>query len=105
MITAITDKNRAKYDALFAKATTALQNKAKDPAASQEFKNRYGEGNFTRIETLEQYFNCIGDLKVIDTKFTVLPVDEEYFEIDANSRAITVPQNTFRKNGVGIVGD
>ena len=107
MITAITDKNRAKYEALFAKATAALKDKASssDLDVSPEFKEKYSEKNFERIDTLEQYFNCIGDLKDIDLKYTILPVDETYFEIDANSRMIDVPKDTFKKNGVGIVGD
>ena len=36
--------------------------------------------------------------------YVVLPVDEETFNIDANSRAIAVPAS-FKKNGVGIQGD
>ena len=109
MITAINENNRAKYIALFNKATDALKNAAKDldfTNAHKDFKKEnYLDANFTKIETLEQYFNCIGDLKYIDKKFTILPVDEEYFEIDANSRIITIPPNTFKKHGLGVVGD
>lgn len=86
MITSINDNNRAKYEALFKKASLAL--------GEQE----------DAIQTLEQYFNNIQDLAKIDKKFTVLPTDEDYFEIDANSRAITIPA-TFKKNGLGVKGD
>lgn len=86
MITSINDNNRAKYEALFKKASAAL-----------------GESE-DAIQTLEQYFNNIQDLAKIDKKFTILPTDEDYFEIDANSRAITVP-TTFKKNGIGVKGD
>ena len=53
MITAITDKNRAKYDALFAKATTALKDKANSGSSdvSPEFK-----------ELISNLFNMILDL-------------------------------------------
>lgn len=40
----------------------------------------------------------------IDPKYTILPLDEDYFEIDANSRKITVPE-AFRKNGIAVKGD
>ena len=33
-----------------------------------------------------------------------MPVQEEYFEIDANARTITIPE-IFRKNGIGVAGD
>lgn len=39
-----------------------------------------------------------------DYKYTILPLDEDYFEIDANSRKITVPQS-FRTNGIAVKGD
>lgn len=86
MITSINNNNRAKYEALFKKASVAL-----------------GEPE-DAIQTLEQYFNNIQDLAKIDKKFTILPTDEDYFEIDANSRAITIPA-TFKKNGIGVKGD
>ena len=39
------------------------------------------------------------------TKYVRLPIDEDVFEVDANARTITVPKNSFAKNGVGVVGD
>lgn len=86
MITSINTENQAKYDILFKKATSAL-------GLSEE-----------AIRTLEQYFSKIEDLMKKDPKFTILPTDEAYFDIDANSRVITVP-NDFRKNGLGVNGD
>lgn len=37
-------------------------------------------------------------------RYAMLPVDEELFTIDANSRYITVPKH-FRQNGIGVIGD
>lgn len=86
MITSINDKNRAKYEALFKKASKVLN------------------GTEDSIQTLEQYFSNIEKLSSESKYFTILPTDEEYFEIDANSRAITIPAD-FRKNGLGVKGD
>lgn len=56
------------------------------------------------ISTLPQYFHYLQQLVDLNTKFVILPLDEEYFEINANSRTIKVPED-FRKNGVGVQGD
>ena len=40
----------------------------------------------------------------IDRKYTKLPLDEPYFEINANTRAILIP-NEFKKNGIAVQGD
>jgi hypothetical protein len=34
----------------------------------------------------------------------LMPADEEIFEIDANTRIISVPDNV-KKNGIGVYGD
>lgn len=61
------------------------------------------------ITTLEEYFCYIKYLyyiKEIGKRFTVLPLesDENFFEIDANTRMIKVP-DTFVKNGISVQGD
>lgn len=56
------------------------------------------------ITTLEEYFAHIVELSLINRKYTVLPLDEPYFEINANTRAISVPAE-FKKNGVAVQGD
>lgn len=56
------------------------------------------------ITTLEEYFAHIADLSLINRKYTVLPLDEPYFEINTNTRAITIPAD-FKKNGVAVQGD
>lgn len=59
-----------------------------------------------QITTLEEYFCYIADLHMIDKKFTILPLEDEenFFEIDANTRKITIPE-VFAKNGVSVQGD
>lgn len=60
--------------------------------------------NGVQINSLETYFSHIKDLIDIDRKYSMLPLQEDYFIIDANARTITVPE-TFRKNGLGVQGD
>ena len=70
------------------------------------------EAGYTGIEvnSLESYFGnlvAIGSLetsKGVPGKYLVVPFDEPYFEIDANTRTITVPDH-FKKYGVGVYGD
>ena len=68
--------------------------------------------NGANINSLETYFshieNLLGLTKPQDAKYgrkySILPIQEEYFEIDANARTIKVP-DVFRKNGLGVQGD
>ena len=62
------------------------------------------------MTNLDDYFMSLKDIaqKVqkgeIDPKFLVLPNDEGYFEIDANSRKINIPSR-FASYGAGVQGD
>lgn len=63
------------------------------------------------VDSLETYFSNLDQIKKLQTsqledgKFLlVMPADEPYFEIDANTRIINVPP-VFKKNGVGVYGD
>ena len=56
------------------------------------------------VTTIEEYFSWIKNLGNIDRKYTMLPLDEEPFDINANTRAITIPTN-FKKNGIAVQGD
>ena len=56
------------------------------------------------ITTLEEYFSWLQNLSLINRKYTVLPLDEEHFEINANTRAINIPAS-FKKNGIAVQGD
>ena len=106
MITYINSKNATAYSNLFENAKAALK-KAKPEADIQ-------------ISTLEEYFFYLPELikltanshendlhgynATLGRRYAMLPLDEEYFKIDANSRIITVPES-FRKNGIAVQGD
>ena len=89
-----------------------------DPDTGEKY---YSNG----ISSLNTYFSWINDLLNISElpatdedgviipgeyvdfdgmKFSMLPVDEEVFTIDANTRTITVPAD-FAKNGISVQGD
>lgn len=70
----------------------------KDGEPAEGFEPMYG------ITTLEEYFSWISNLGRINRKYTILPLDEDHFEINANTRAINIPAN-FKKNGVAVQGD
>ena len=56
------------------------------------------------VNNLEAFFGSITEIANLDSKFLRLPLDEPLFEIDANTRKITVPEN-FRVNGASVQGD
>ena len=65
--------------------------------------NKASKGEI-QIDNLESFFGNIQEIAKLDTKFLRLPLDEPLFEIDANSRKITVPSN-FATNGLSVQGD
>ena len=105
MITYIDTKNREKYQVLFNKAETALRNAATAGTLPAGIDIATLE-----IATLNQYFAYLKDLITVSSTadikryFTRLPLDEDFFEINANTREIKVPA-TFSRNGVGVQGD
>ena len=124
MITSINSNNSLDYQGLFGDVTLDLRAYAKDLLEEQEYEvlrlfiNRFPGGkdydeenieNITaelideivKISTLNDYFCNIVELSKRNTQYVVLPLDEEVFNIDANSRAITVPVG-FKKNGIGV---
>lgn len=64
--------------------------------------------DFQGISTIEEYLSWLAQLKELNDeyvlRFSRVPLIEECFKIDANTRAITIPTE-FRKNGVGVQGD
>lgn len=86
MITKVTKDNKGLYKTLFAEAGEAL-----------------GQG-IDAITSLDDYFACFKSLAQLDQVYTVLPMDEPTFDIDADSRVITVPPE-FKKNGISVQGD
>lgn len=84
----ITNQNKYNYNALFEKASKALGYEPAD-----------------YIKSMNEYFSVIATLIATtdDLKYTILPLDEETFDIDANTRKIKVPPSF--ANGVGVQGD
>ena len=110
MITRITKDNQALYNKLFEDATVMFE--------TGELSNLLGQESIT---SLNEYFSVIEHLKALDDKikdsepypkaiermqrkFLRLPVDNIFFEIDANSRSIKIPAE-FAKNGIGVQSD
>lgn len=56
------------------------------------------------INNLESFFGSIQEIAALNEKFLRLPLDEPLFEIDANSRKISVPTD-FASNGLSVQGD
>ena len=56
------------------------------------------------ISNIEGFFGNIEGIAQLDKKFLRLPLDEPLFEINANTRAISVPAE-FRSNGLSVQGD
>jgi hypothetical protein len=109
-----------KYSKLFTSAYALLDSK---DLLREETKT---VGNIT---SLEEYFTYIGDLKkehetvvqnIVNSgsiggddwnarfaqyaKYLMLPINEDYFVINANTRTISIP-TIFAANGVGLAGD
>ena len=104
MVTYISSANADKYNLLFDKASKAL---IENPPENRE--EEFSE-DFA-ITTLNEYFAYLEDLvKISDNEdisrfFVRLPLDEDFFEIDANSRTVKVPNTSFGRYGVGVQGD
>lgn len=95
MITKITPENTTKYQTLFEKVNEILDLPKKD---------EQGTVITHAISTLDGYFQHLNEISLKDPSLIILPLDEEKFFIDGNSRKITIPQ-AFTKNGVGVQGD
>lgn len=131
MITYINSTNANKYSSLFSEAEEILANYWM--AHGVKVEDRFGkkvDGVYPHgINSLDTYFSWIKDLvdigtgtleidrgqdeegnKIIDKvdydgmKFTILPLDEDVFTIDANTRRITVP-TSFANNGISVQSD
>lgn len=56
------------------------------------------------VNNLDAFYGSIEEIAAVDPKFLRLPLDEPLFDIDANSRKITVPAE-FKSNGVSVQRD
>lgn len=83
MIVKVDSSNENKYNLLFEKANEKLLD--------------------TTIDSIDAYFANIENLIDKDPNFTILPVDEDIFDIDANTRKINIP--SLFAAGASVVGD
>lgn len=88
MITKVTKENKALYQALFEKVNQDL--------GFTDDENK--------ITSLDEFFSQLEQISQTNMVYTVLPLDEPTFDINADTRAITVP-DSFRKNGISVQGD
>lgn len=122
MITYVNSSNAEKYSILFSAATQSLiKAKVINPVMGEDGKPLKNEDGLivaeAPITTVEQYFTYLPDLielgasdikyekiRSLGRRYTMLPLDENVFLVDGNSRTITVPP-AFQTNGVAVQGD
>ena len=124
MITRITEKNAQQYRILFNKAADYLREKKPDDmdqVIGDQAGAWFASWDKFSISSLNEYYAYLENFaKIIETEandpdrddpdfndvkfFFRLPLDEDVFSIDANSRNITVP-SSFARNGIGVQGD
>ena len=113
MVTYINVDNAEKYTALFEEAAAALLS---DAMLKSELEL---EEDFS-IGSLNEYYAYLEKLMKLNINeededsetrrnliahFARVPLDEDFFKINANSRTITVPSTSFGRYGVGVQGD
>lgn len=86
VIITMNEKNKAAYDALFARAYKAL----KDKGQLREDCIHEDE----RLHGIEEYFAHMEYLAQLDPLFVMIPLDEAEFVINANTRSISAPKIT-----------
>lgn len=118
VITSVTADNSSKYSALFKAATDYLIAHVDEFPEGPEYEYRAsiihdmvtideetGQEHIQYISSVQEYFSHLKDLLDLGGKtFLMLPLDEPYLEINANSRDIVIPAE-FKKNGFGVKGD
>ena len=125
MITQVNEKNAAKYRKLFDKASALLGTQPLYDENGEEIKDKDGNvvldpNDVNYIADLYEYFIAFpaileaaalkdqgaeavpGDNQYWQKYFTILPLDEPVFEVDANTRKINIPSQ-FKT--VGVEGD
>ena len=106
MVTYIDASNALKYQILFEKAVEALQNHQSEIPQSER-----DTLSITSLDDYYAYLPYLMKFRLNDTEdedvhrfFAKVPLDEDYFKIDADARSIAVPA-AFQRNGVGVQGD
>lgn len=103
MITLIKSSNAARYSKLYNDAEFLL--KQEGIMTEHKIVDGVETDEINEITSLEEYFSYIKDLSRLKPEYyTMLPLDEDIFEIDLNTRTINVPA-TFAKNGISVQSD
>lgn len=103
MITKVTNETRPLYNALFEEADKVLNNTEDDDkiAGLDDYFSRITDIVTNAGAGLEQKPRLMNYEK---RRFLALPFSEGYFEVDANTRIIKIP-DSFAKNGLSVQGD
>lgn len=81
----------------------ARLNKGKDTSYAEFWADNSTTGiKEIKISTLEQYFSIISELVEERPSYGIMPLDESYFEINANTRSIKIPDEF---TGIQVQGD
>lgn len=102
MITKVTTQNDAKYDELFAAITAAFE--IRDAGEEEENKLNI---KIARIEDYYAHLKDIANLAIGHSQYAYfmrVPIDEGIFEINANTRTISIPAE-YVQNGIAVKGD
>jgi hypothetical protein len=86
--------NESKYNPLLAKAYQALKSAGK---LREGFDDKC-HTELGRFLNAGEYYAHLSELYGLDPTYTILPIDEGMFEINANSRAITAPKVVVLQN-------
>ena len=120
MITYLDNSNAKQYHILFDKATTLLKSKKPD-SLTEALRSISTNQDATpdelwsdcTISSLNEYFAYLEDIlkaahqdsnEDAERFYVRLPLDEEVFAINADTREITIPRS-FENAGVGVQGD
>jgi hypothetical protein len=94
-------KNAASFSARyneFGILYRGLTDSEKELIANDTF---HAENEKIEINSLEEYYSWIKTLGDFDVRYLRLPLDEEPFYINTNTRAINIP-SAFRSNGIAV---
>lgn len=119
MVTYLDNSNAKKYHILFDKAANLLKSKQPE-SLTNSLKSISTDPNVSNdelwqdftISSLNEYFAYLKDIVEVAAQestdaarfYVRLPLDEDVFAINANTREIVVPRN-FENNGIGVQGD
>lgn len=104
MITYINSSNAVDYNNLFTAVTDKLRLIGEDGKPVEETGLDPIWTADENITSLDELFSYMQYIAIAEPRYTRLPLDEEFFEIDLNSRVISVPKG-FAQNGISVQGD